>query len=40
MVTGKPVSEQFQATAQQFGIFLLVALMALAFYNDILRLFG
>jgi regulator of sigma E protease len=40
MLTGKPVSEQFQATAQQFGIFLLVALMALAFYNDILRLFG
>ncbi len=40
MITGKPVSEQFQATAQQFGIFLLVALMALAFYNDILRLFG
>jgi len=40
MVTGKPVSEQFQTTAQQFGIFLLVALMALAFYNDILRLFG
>jgi len=40
MVTGKPVSEQFQAAAQQFGIFLLVALMGLAFYNDILRLFG
>jgi len=40
MVTGKPVSEQFQTTAQQVGIFLLVALMALAFYNDILRLFG
>ncbi len=40
MFTGKPVSEQFQLTAQQFGIFLLVALMALAFYNDILRLFG
>jgi len=38
MVTGKPVSEQFQATAQQVGIFLLVALMGLAFYNDILRL--
>ena len=40
MLTGKQVSEQFQVTAQQFGIFLLVALMALAFYNDILRLFG
>lgn len=40
MVTGKVVSEQFQTTAQQFGIFLLVALMGLAFYNDILRLLG
>jgi len=40
MITGKAVSEQFQATAQQFGIFLLVALMGLAFYNDILRLFS
>jgi len=40
MVTGKAVSEQFQTTAQQFGIFLLVALMGLAFYNDILRLIG
>lgn len=40
IITGKQVSEQFQATAQQFGIFLLVALMGLAFYNDILRLFG
>jgi len=40
MITGKAVSEQFQATAQQFGIFLLVALMGLAFYNDILRLFN
>jgi len=40
IITRKQVSEQFQATAQQFGIFLLVALMGLAFYNDILRLFG
>ncbi|HEC28039.1 MAG TPA: RIP metalloprotease RseP [Gammaproteobacteria bacterium] len=40
IITGKQVSEQFQAAAQQFGIFLLVALMGLAFYNDILRLFG
>jgi regulator of sigma E protease len=39
MITGKPVSEAFQANAQQVGIFLLVALMALAFYNDILRIF-
>jgi len=38
MFTGKPVSDNFQATAQQIGIFLLVALMGLAFYNDILRL--
>ncbi|NOY66159.1 MAG: RIP metalloprotease RseP [Gammaproteobacteria bacterium] len=40
MITGKQVSEQFQSAAQQLGIFLLVALMGLAFYNDILRLFS
>ena len=40
MVKGSPVSEQVQATGQQVGILLLVALMALAFYNDLIRLFG
>lgn len=40
MITGKPVSEAFQAGAQQVGLLLLVALMALAFYNDILRIFS
>jgi len=39
MVKGSPVSEQVQATGQQVGILLLVALMALAFYNDLIRLF-
>ena len=40
LVKGSPVSEQVQATGQQVGILLLVALMALAFYNDLIRLFG
>ncbi len=37
---GSPVSEATQALGQQVGIFLLVALMVLAFYNDLVRLLG
>lgn len=38
LVTGKAVSERFQYTAAQVGLFLLVGLMFLAFYNDLTRL--
>lgn len=34
----KPLSEKFVSVSQKVGIVLLVALMMLAFYNDILRL--
>ncbi|MGB9710408.1 MAG: RIP metalloprotease RseP [Thermodesulfovibrio sp.] len=37
-VRRKPLSEKFIAVSQKIGIALLVALMMLAFYNDILRL--
>jgi len=37
-VIGRPPSEKFMIWAQQIGIFLLVILMGLAFYNDIMRL--
>jgi regulator of sigma E protease len=37
-VKGSPVSERAQAVGQQVGLTLLIALMGLAFYNDILRL--
>lgn len=35
---GSPVSESTQAMGQQVGIALLIALMGLAFYNDLARL--
>ena len=35
---GRPVKLKHQEIAQQIGIFLLLSLMALAFYNDIMRL--
>jgi regulator of sigma E protease len=38
MVKGSPLSERAQAVGQQVGLTLLIALMGLAFYNDILRL--
>ncbi|HUR39855.1 MAG TPA: RIP metalloprotease RseP [Verrucomicrobiae bacterium] len=38
MVKGSPLSERAQVVGQQVGLTLLVALMGLAFYNDILRL--
>lgn len=38
--TGKPVSDRWMEHLQQGGIALLVALMAIAFFNDIARLLG
>ena len=40
LVTGGPVSKQVMLWGQQIGIAALVGLMSLAFYNDIVRLFG
>ena len=37
-IKGSPVSEQTQALCQQIGIFILLSLMALAFFLDIERL--
>jgi regulator of sigma E protease len=37
-VKGSPVSERTQVAGQYVGLMLLVALMGLAFYNDILRI--
>jgi len=39
-VQGKPLSDSAQQAGQQLGILLLLALMAIAFYNDLSRLFG
>jgi regulator of sigma E protease len=39
LVKGSPVSEQAQIAGQRIGILLLLMIMALAFYNDFLRLF-
>ena len=38
ILKGKPVSERSRERAQQVGIFMLLALMVFAFYNDIMRL--
>jgi regulator of sigma E protease len=38
LVKGSPVSEVTQMAGQRIGIALLVALMSLAFYNDLIRL--
>ncbi|HEY6544267.1 MAG TPA: RIP metalloprotease RseP [Dokdonella sp.] len=38
LVKGSPVSERTQIAGQYVGLTLLVALMGLAFYNDILRI--
>jgi regulator of sigma E protease len=37
-VKGSPLSDRAQVVGQQVGLTLLIALMGLAFYNDILRL--
>jgi regulator of sigma E protease len=39
LVKGSPVSEAAQLAGQKIGIALLLALMSLALYNDLLRLF-
>ena len=38
LAKGSPLSDRAQAVGQQVGLTLLIALMGLAFYNDILRL--
>ncbi len=38
LIKGSPVSEKVQLAGQYVGLTLLVALMGLAFYNDILRI--
>lgn len=38
LVRGKPLSERVQAMGQKLGLVLLLALMCMAFYNDITRL--
>ncbi|MCX7219325.1 MAG: RIP metalloprotease RseP [Burkholderiales bacterium] len=38
VLTGKPVSERFGEIAQRAGLALLMSLMAVAFFNDIVRL--
>ena len=37
-IKGEPVSETTQVIGQQIGLFLLLSLMVLVFYNDIVRL--
>jgi regulator of sigma E protease len=39
-ITGKPLSEEFQAQGQRIGLALILSLMTLAFYVDIARLLG
>jgi len=39
-LTGKPLSEEFQAQGQRIGLALILSLMTLAFYVDIARLLG
>jgi regulator of sigma E protease len=39
-ITGRPLSMRQKAVAQQMGIFILLVLMVLIFYNDIARLLG
>lgn len=40
MVKGSPVPDHVQVMGQKLGIFLLLLLMSLAFYNDYARIFG
>jgi regulator of sigma E protease len=39
LIIGRPVSQKVREYAQQVGLFLLLGLMVLAFYNDIVRYF-
>ncbi|MCB1693680.1 MAG: RIP metalloprotease RseP [Pseudomonadales bacterium] len=38
LVTGRPVPERIQVWGLQMGMFLIVSIMLLAFYNDLMRL--
>jgi regulator of sigma E protease len=38
-ITGKPIEGRPREIAQQIGLFLLIALMLFAFYNDLVRVF-
>ncbi len=40
VIKGSPVSEQTEAVGQRIGLAMLAGLMALAFYNDFVRLLG
>ncbi len=40
LITRRPVSMRARETAQQIGLAMLLMLMVLAFYNDIIRLWG
>ena len=37
-ITGRPLAERWQLLGHQIGLFLLVGVMSLAFYNDIARI--
>ena len=37
-LTGKPVSESFQAVGQAVGMFLLISLFGIAIFNDFFRI--
>jgi len=39
-IQGRPLSDSAQQFGQQLGIFALLLLMSVAFYNDLSRLFG
>jgi regulator of sigma E protease len=39
-VIGRPVSLKLRERAQQIGVFLIILLMLLVFYNDISRIIG
>jgi regulator of sigma E protease len=39
LIIGRPVNQKVREYAQQIGLFLLLSLMVLAFYNDIIRYF-
>lgn len=40
LIKGSPLSENVQLAGQNIGMLLLVAMMSVAFYNDIMRLFS
>lgn len=40
IIKGSPVSEQIEIVGQKIGVALIMLLMSLAFYNDLVRVFG